>query len=93
LESSSSLTALSTSAASSFFAADLRGVFAAAFSTGAAWNIGTGIAGAFFFDLEVFSSETSVVVSTALSLALDFLAARLRGLFGEIAMIKILYQI
>jgi hypothetical protein len=74
---------------SDFFALFLVAALGA-FSSGAAWKIGTGIEGAFFFDL-VSVASTASVVSTLASTSADFFllaffTARLRGDFGSIAM-------
>jgi hypothetical protein len=68
------------------------GALFGAFSSGAAWKIGTGIAGAFFFDLASVASATGAsITSGEFSPGTDFFlpiffTARLRGDIGSIAM-------
>jgi hypothetical protein len=79
----------SVSTASTFLALFFAAAFGA-FSAGAAWKIGTGIEGAFFFDFASVASTAGVVSTLASSSAafflLTFFTARLRGDFGSIAM-------
>jgi hypothetical protein len=80
----------STSLSGSAFLALFFAAALGAFSVGAAWKIGTGIEGAFFFDLLSVASAAGVVSTLASCSAdfflLTFFTARLRGDFGSIAM-------
>ncbi|CAB4784319.1 unannotated protein [freshwater metagenome] len=65
-----------------------RETFAALASTGAAWKIGTGMAAAaaFFLAGLFFSTDVAGTSTIPVGACATFLTARLRGVFGSIAM-------